>query len=55
MWLNEIISNLQTLTDITNTNNENTRAILQHINNKVDHTINSINNNGDIVQDNNLT
>ena len=53
--LNEIIINLQALTDITNTNNENTRDILQHINNKVDNTINNINNNGDITQDNNLT
>lgn len=53
--LNEIIINLQALTDITNTNNENTRDILQHINNKVDNTITNINNNGDITQDNNLT
>ncbi len=53
--LNEIIINLQSLTDITQTNNENIRDILQHINNKVDNTITNINNNGDITQDNNLT
>ena len=49
------MSNLQALTDITNTNNENTRDILQHINNEVDNTIDNMNNDGDIVQDNNLT
>ena len=53
--LNEIINDLQSLTDIAQTNSKNTRDISQHINNKIDNTINNINNNGDITQNNNLT
>ena len=55
IWLKEIIINIQALTDIKNTNSENTKDILQHINNKIDNTITNINNNGDITQDNKLT